>query len=166
MTDSGLTYNSRSNHRFGLNEYSCITGIKKSLHYFFQKQESRRCLQRIKNAYRFVSAVRQPFLSRGKARSGFPKHLSCMPEHTLPSPQKARSAFPKSLYGMTGMSRMSHIWAYNADCQIYTRNAHKSRICVHEPLPSAVGRSRGVEDWQEWIIMHIIDACRCKHACW
>ena len=40
MTDSGLTYNGRSNHRFGLNEYSCITGSKKSLHYFFSKAGS------------------------------------------------------------------------------------------------------------------------------
>ena len=63
------------------------------------------------------------------------------------------------------MPRMSHIWAYVADCQTYMRIAHKSRICVREPLPSAVGRSRGVEDWWEWIIMHVINACRCKYAC-
>ena len=128
------------------NAWICSSGSKKSLHNKIGKQEARRHLWCIKNEYGFVQTLRLPFLSRGKARSGFPKHLSCMPERTLPSPQKSRSAFPKSLSGMTGMSRPSHMWVYVADCQTYMRIAHKSRICLREPMPSAVGRSRGVED--------------------
>ena len=91
------------------NAWICSSGSKKSLHNKIGKQEARRHLWCIKNEYGFVPTLCLPFLSRGKARAGFPKHLSCMPERALPSPQKARSAFPKSLYGMKGMSRPSHI---------------------------------------------------------
>ena len=109
--------------------------------------------------------MRQPLMLCGKSLSGFPKHRSRMPEHILPSPQKARSAFPKSLSGTKEKSCPSHVWTYITGCQANTRNAHKQRICVREPLPSAVGRSRGVEDGREWIIMHILNAYRCKHVC-
>ena len=107
----------------------------------------------------------QPLMLCGKALSGFPKHRSRMPEHILPSPQKARSAIPKSLSGTEKTSCPSHTWTYITGCQANTRNAHKQRICIREPMPSAVGRSRGVEDGREWIIMHIHNACWCKHAC-
>ena len=109
--------------------------------------------------------MRQPLMLCGKSLSGFPKHRSRMPEHILPSPQKARSAFPKSLSGTKEKSCPSHVWTYITGCQANTQNAHKQRICVREPLPSAVGRSRGVEDGREWIIMHILNAYRCKHVC-
>ena len=77
-----------------------------------------------------------------------------MPEHILPSPRKGFSAIPKSLSGMVEKSDLYHNWVYITDLQTDTWNANKRRICVREPLPWAVGRSRGVEEEREWIIMH------------
>lgn len=69
-----------------------------------------------------------------------------MTEHTFTHPQKARSACRKSLSGMDGKALPSHKRVYYTDSQTHARNAQKPRICVRTPHPTAVERSRGVEE--------------------